>query len=229
MQISKRLVFSIAAVAAVAALAAGCGGIAAIGTETASEKEIPAEFHLRQTKGKILVFVNQPGWVRAPMDLRTALTDSFNMAFEHNVGIAKERLIPYSSIMNLRTTLAANEKNDAFKAASKLGAEYVLSIEIMEFELTTFSEKDFFNGAINTKSCLYNSQGEKLWPKERGEKEEACKILTLGFEARKETVKSAVDRLANATAHCVTRYFYNCKKIKFRIAEEHKEFDYYKW
>jgi len=220
---SKKTIISILGLALGAALIAGCGGIAAIGTPTSSEKEVPAEFKLRRTKGKILVFASQLAWVKSPMDLRASLTNSFNQAFEQRARLKEERLIPYTDILKLRMGLPVNEKNDAFKIASKLGAGYVLVVEVMDFELSTFAEKDFFNGMIQTKSCLYDIKGDKLWP------EDECRGLTLGFEAEKGTAKSAVEKLSAATAHCVTRYFYNCKVVKFRIAEEQKELDYYKW
>jgi hypothetical protein len=220
---SKKAIFSVLGLALGAALIAGCGAIATMGTETSSEKEIPAEFKLGRTEGKILVFASQSAWIKSPVDLRTGLTNSFNQALEQRAGLKKERLIPYTDIVKLRMELPENERNDAFKIASKLNAAYVLVVEVTDFELSTFAERDFFNGMIQTKSCLYDIKGDKLWPEDEG------RVLSLGFEAEKETAKSAVERLSDATAHCVTRYFYNCKQIKFRIAEEQKELDYYKW
>ncbi|OHB54993.1 MAG: hypothetical protein A2173_02300 [Planctomycetes bacterium RBG_13_44_8b] len=220
---SKKTILSVLGLALGAVCIAGCGGIASIGTPTASEKEIPAEFAMGQTEGKIVVFASQSAWLKSPMDLRAELTKSFEQAFEERVRLKKERLIPYSDIVKLRMELAENERNDAFKIASKLNAAYVLTVEVMDFELSTFAERDFFNGMIQTKSCLYDIKGDKLWPEDEG------RVLTLGFEAEKGTAKSAVEKLSNATAHCVTRYFYNCKQERFRIAEEQKEFDYYKW
>lgn len=223
MLISKKVVFSVLGLALGAGLISGCGGIASIGTETASEKEVPAEFKIGQTEGKILVLAIQSAWIKSPVDLRAELTRSFNQAFELSAGLKKERLIPYADIVKVRMELAENERNDAFKTASKLGAAYVLTVEVIDFELSTFAERDFFNGTIQTKSCLYNISGEKLWPEDDG------RVLALGFEAEKGTMQTAVAKLSDATAHCVTRYFYNCKQERFRIAEEHRELDYYKW
>jgi hypothetical protein len=94
----------------------------------------------------------------------------------------------------------------------------------MDFELSTFAEEDLFNGMMLTKSCLFDAKGNKIWPQN-----EECRQITVGFEDEKGTVESAVEKLSTATAHCVTRYLYNCKTEQFRIAEEQKELDYYTW
>ena len=61
---SKKTIFSVLGLALGVALIAGCGGIATIGTETSSEKEVPAEFKLGRTEGKILVFASQSAWIK---------------------------------------------------------------------------------------------------------------------------------------------------------------------
>jgi len=221
-------IFIILGIAITTAFWTGCGTIGGIGgamsSEMPSEKVIPAEFKLDETEGKIIVFINQPGWIRSPMDLRTALTKSTNIALVEKAEIKKERLTEYADIQKIRIALPQDKKEDVFETASKAGAKYVLTVQVLDFDLSTFAEKDLFNGTMTTKSCLYDMEQKKIWPTEEDYKE-----ITVNIEAEKGTMETAVGKLSNATAFCVTRYFYDCKAIRFRIAEEQKELDSDKW
>ena len=223
----KKNIFIILGLAIAAVFFAGCqtvGGIGgAMSSEMPSEKMIPAEFELDETEGKIIVFVNQSGWIRSPMDLRTALTNSLNAALVEKMKIKRDRLTEYAQVQKIRIELPQDKRDDPFETALKAGAKYVLVIQVMDFDLSTFAEKNFFNGTMTTKSCLYDIERKKLWPAE------GCKETTVIIEAESGTMESAVGKLSNATAFCVTRYFYDCKAVRFRIAEEQKELDPDKW
>jgi len=230
MSVIKKNILIILCITGAAAFWTGCGltsGTAGLlSSETESEKVTPAEFNLVKTQGKIVVFVSQPAWIKTPMDLRVTLIDAVNAALEEKAQIKKERLIPYADVLKSRMELADEKRNDPFEVASKLNAQYVLVIEIADFDLSTFAEEDFFNGLMVTKSCLFDANSNKLWTQDANE---GCREITVGFEDEKGTAKSAVFRLSAATAHCVTRYLYNCKANYFRIAEEQKKLDFYTW
>jgi hypothetical protein len=210
-----------------AAFLLGCGVAAGLASnaasETPSEKETPAEFKLRPTEGKIAVVVTQPAWIKSPMDLRATLTSSLNAAFEIKAEIKKERLTAYSDIMKIRMSLPEDKKNNPIEIAKKLNAKYVLTVEVQDFDLSTFAEKDFYNGIMKVKSCITDSNGVKLWPtKKEGEN---YRLTSVEIENEKGTVKSAVEKLSDAAAFCITRYFYNCKTDHFRIPEEKREIE----
>jgi hypothetical protein len=216
-------------ISAAAAMLSGCGaGSAVVGglsSETPSEKETPAEFKLGEAlgkEGKIIVVVTQPAWIKSPMDLRNALTNSLNAAFEIKAEIKKERLTAYSDIMKIRMSLPEDKKNDPIETAKKLNAKYVLTVEVQDFDLSTFAEKDFYNGTMTVKSCITDSNGVKLWPKKEGED---YRLTSVEIENEKGTVESAVGKLSDAAAFCITRYFYNCKTDHFRIPEEKRNIE----
>jgi len=228
MNTNKKNILITLCIATAIAFAAGCksaGALAGLGTERDSEKKTPAEFELGETEGKIVVFISQPGWIKTPMDLRVTLTNSLNQMLEEKAGIKKERLIKYADVLKIRMELPEDKRDNATEVASKLGAKYVLAVQVMDFEISTFSEKDFYTGQMVTTACLNNTKGEKLWPVSG----EGCKEATVGIETEAGTLKSSVEQLSNATAHCVTRYFYDCKTERFRIQEEQKELDSYTW
>jgi len=200
------------------------GGI--LSSETDAEKVIPAEFDLAKTDGNIVIAVSQPAWIKTPIDLRIILTNAINTTLEEKAKIKKRRLIPYADVLKCRRELADEKRDDPFAITSKLNAQYVLAIQITDFELSTFAEEDLFNGTMITKSCLFDANSNKIWPQDAND---TSRQITVGFEDEKATAELAVGKLAAATAHCITRYLYNCKKEKFRIAEEQKELDFYTW
>jgi hypothetical protein len=230
MSVTLKNILITIAVAAAAAFWTGCGlsliggATGVLSSETESEKVTPAEFNLTKTEGKIVVVVSQPAWIKTPMDLRITLTDFINAAIEEKTKIKKDRLTPYTDVLNCRMALPDEKRDDPFETASKLGARYLLTVQITDFELSTFAEKDFFNGSMLTRSCLFDANSIRVWPQDSNE---GCREISVGFEDEKGTVKSAVERLSAATAHCITRYLYNCKKEQFNIAEEQKNIDSY--
>ena len=160
------------------------------------------------------------------MDLRVTLTEAINAALVEKAKIKEERLFPYTDVLKTRMKLSDEKKDDPFEIALKLNAQYVLAVQITDFELSTFAEEDLFNGTMLAKSRLLDAKGNKIWPQDANE---GWRETTVGFEDEKGTVRTAVERLSAATAYCVTRYFYNCKTERFRIAEEQKKLDFYTW
>ena len=230
MSVTIKNILITVSIAGAAAFWTGCGiagGIAGnLATETESEKVTPAEFKLAKTEGKIVIFTETPAWIKTPMDLRVTLTEAINAALVEKAKIKEERLFPYTDVLKTRMKLSDEKKDDPFEIALKLNAQYVLAVQITDFELSTFAEEDLFNGTMLAKSCLLDAKGNKIWPQDANE---GWRETTVGFEDEKGTVRTAVERLSAATAYCVTRYFYNCKTERFRIAEEQKELDFYTW
>ena len=224
---TKKNILITICIAAATVFAAGCSTVGGLGGNLASERDsekiTPAEFKLAETEGKIVVFVIQPGWIKSPMDLRILLTTSINAALVAKVEIKKERLTEYADIQKIRMTMAEDKKDDPVEIVQKLNAQYVLAVQITDFDLSTFAEKNFYNGMMLTKTCLYDAKGEKIWPSSEG-----CREVTVGFETEAGTMQSSVERLSNAAAFCITRYLYNCKLANFHITEEQKELDTYK-
>jgi hypothetical protein len=228
--IIKKNIFIALSIAAATAFWAGCGLIGGttgiLSSETRSEKVTSAEFNLAKTDGNVVVVVSQPAWVKAPFDMRMKLTDAVNAAFEEKAKIKKDRLIPYANVQKCRMELPDEKREDPFEIASKLNAQYLLAVQITDFELNTFAEEDLFNGMMITKSCLFDANRNKMWPQDANE---GFRQTAVGFEDEKSTVELAVSKLTAAAAHCITRYLYNCKTEKFRIPEEQKELDFYNW
>mgnify|MGYP001417897282 CR=1 FL=1 len=228
MTISKKNLILTISLAVLAAFWYGCslaGGLAGVASsETESEKITKAEFKLKQTEGKILVLVHQSGWIKSPMDLRSELTKYINESLvnKENVKLDKERIIEYNDVLKARLQLSEDKRDEPNQIAAKLQARYIIYVQILDFDLQTFAERNIYNGLMSANFCLLDESGKKLWPQGDNNKTSLVEI-----EAEKGTMEKSVAKLAAATAHCITRYFYDCRTIRFRPPEEHRDAESY--
>ncbi|OHB61608.1 MAG: hypothetical protein A2Y12_11270 [Planctomycetes bacterium GWF2_42_9] len=225
MKFNKKNIIIVISITILAAFWVGCNSAAGllgnVSSETESEKIIPAEFKIAETEGKIAVLIQQPGWIKTPMDLRIPLTKYINTSLKETVKLKEDRLIEYKDVLNARLQLPDDKRDEPNEIAAKLGAKYVLYVQIMDFDLSTFAERDFYNGLMKTNASLLDEKGNRIWPKDES------KASIVEIEDEKGTIEASVNKLTAATAHCITRYFYDCKTIRFRVPEEHKEIENY--
>lgn len=235
MKINKKNIIFLFSLTVIVAFLSGCammmvpllantpGAIGSASTEMESEKVTKAEYKFeKKDKGKILVLVYQPGWIKTPMDLRPEITKYINQAFadKEKGNVKKERLIEYKEVLNTRMALPESQRDEPNAISKKLGAKYILYVQVMDFDLSTFAEKDFYNGMLAANTCLLDANGVKVWPDGKDNRTTKVEI-----EDEKGTMEKAVAKLTAATAHCVVRYFYDCKTVRFRIQEEHRELE----
>jgi len=199
------------------ALYSGCGLIARLSSETSHEKRVPPEYDLAAPadNSKVLVYVQQPSWLKTPVDIRMHLTDAINAKFAEKTSLTAERLFSYKQQLAFRAAEPGRATHSIFELASGMGASAVLIVELVDFELSTFAEKNLYTGSLRTQSCLFNTAGQRLWP-ETGK----CRDITVGIDFESGTAEKATDKLASAAAHCIVRYFYPCRKSHFNISEE---------
>ncbi|HAL45143.1 MAG TPA: hypothetical protein DCP47_04405 [Phycisphaerales bacterium] len=225
MKFNKKNIIIVISITILAAFWVGCNSAAGllgnVSSETESEKIIPAEFKIAETEGKIAVLIQQPGWIKTPMDLRIPLTKYINTSLKETVKLKEDRLIEYKDVLNARLQLPDDKRDEPNEIAAKLGAKYVLYVQIMDSDLSTFAERDFYNGLMKTNASLLDEKGNRIWPKDES------KASIVEIEDEKGTIEASVNKLTAATAHCITRYFYDCKTIRFRVPEEHKEIENY--
>ena len=199
---------------------AGCkyGGLAGIfGTEGHHEKKIPAEYDLAEnTEKKILVLVEQPGWLDAQVNLRYYLTKIVRQDLMVKVKIPPENLIAYSTLSEFRASEPDFSMLSPFDIGEALDADMVLLIAVEDYQLREMAEMGYYTGILNTRAVLFDTESaKKLWPRA-----EQSKSVKVGYEVEVGGLEVAVSRLVAASAYCTTRYFYDCPKAKFRIAED---------
>jgi len=195
--------------------AGGCGLVAVMGTATNREKRIPAEYKFNNGE-KILVLVNQPGWLNAKANLLYHLTQAIYRSFIMKLRIPPQCLISYDELCDFRSNRTDFWKLTPIQVGEALGANKVLVVYIEDCQLYEMGESGYHKGWLSARAVVLDvGSGKRVWPKNANSKD-----IKVGFEFEREGAEAAVTRLADACAYCVIRYFYDCPKDKFKIAED---------
>jgi hypothetical protein len=204
----------------------GCGIVGLLGTPSQYEKKIPAEYNLAKQKGKkILAFVEQPGWLDAQTNLRYYLTEAIRESLIAKVKVPPEYIISYNELSEFRSNKGDFSLLSPVAVGKALGADIVLFVMIEDYQLGEVAETtDYYSGLLGAQTALFETaNGGKLWPESA-----EGKSIKVSFEAE-HGQETAVKRLASACAHCITRYFYNCTKDKFKIFDERSNAGWEEW
>ncbi|UCF43342.1 MAG: hypothetical protein JSV99_12380 [Planctomycetota bacterium] len=191
-----------------------------VATPTEHEKKIPAEYDLTKRKGqKMLVLVHEPGWLGAQVNLRYYLTEAINENLQRKVRTEPEYLTGYDELSEFRSNHGNFSLLSAVEVGAALDASMVLLVVVEDYQLTKMGETDYYKGFLAARTVLLDvGSGEKLWPKS-GE----SKTVRVGFEIESGGQAAAVRRLAADCAYCTVRYFYDCPKRRFKIADDRSD------
>ena len=207
---------------ATASLVGGCksaGIISVFATPSRHEIKIPAEYDLTKHKHKdkkILLLARQPGWLNANVNLRYYLTKSINKEFTEKVKIAADNLVSYKQLSEFRSNKSDFSLLSPARVGKALGADMVLLVTVKSYQLNRMAETNYYDGFLNIQAVLIDVETEeKLWPESAN-----SKSIKVGFEVESNGREVALDRLADACAHCTVRYLYNCTKDKFKIGDD---------
>lgn len=194
----------------------GCGIVGLLGTPSPYEKKIPAEYDLTKQKGrKVLVLVEQPGWLIAQANLRYYLTGAIRENLIAKVKVPPKYILSYNELSEFRSNKDDFSSLSPVAVGKALGADIVLLVMIEDYQLSEVAESDYYGGVLRVQATLFETaNGGKVWP-EYAE----SKSIKVSFEAE-HGQETADKRLASACAHCITRYFYNCTKDKFKVFDE---------
>ncbi len=190
----------------------GCG----ILVPTSHEKKVPAEFQLADYKGKkTLVLVNQPAWLGAPVALRQELTERINGYLIEMVELSPDDIIDYEQLSDFRAERVDYNMMTEAQIGGALGADLVLLVVLDAFGMKKLPDVDYYNGALGCQVIIIDVESaKKLWP------EETAKVVRVGFEFDVRGQEMAVKRLTTAAAYCITRYLYDCRMDRFKIADD---------
>ncbi|MGA2679833.1 MAG: hypothetical protein ABSF37_11130 [Sedimentisphaerales bacterium] len=201
---------------------AGCDAVGLVGvisTPTSSEAGASAEYDLSKNKNqKILVFVDQPTYLRDYPNLRFYITDTTTKILQDKdrARISPSLFIDYQALADLRVNEPKFSAFSPSQIGEKLGADLVLVITVTDCKVRDIPEGGYVSGSLDAYAALYMvSSGEKLWPTT-----EHSRLVQVGFESERRGRDAAVVRLAAAASRCVTRYLYNCPKAGFKVSDE---------
>ncbi|MCX5635558.1 MAG: hypothetical protein NTW55_06960 [Planctomycetota bacterium] len=204
----------------------GCAVIARMGTPTSHEIKIPAQYDIIKNKGdKILILVEQPGWLNVQVDMRSYLTDSISREITQKTKISAGRFIPYNKLSEYRSNTPNFASLLPVEIGKAMDANIVLVVRIDDFQMAQLVDSGYYKAALDAKAILFDSvTGVQLWPAGGN-----GKIIKVGFEIEQGGRDIATSRLAAAAAYCTVRYFYNCPKDQFKIADDRSGAGFNEW
>jgi hypothetical protein len=199
----------------------GCGLIGIIGSENPSEKKIPAEVRLIKDKKmdanrKLLVLIKQPSWLNAPPLLGQVLTEQIHARLVANKALALSNLISEESLAKFRGSTPDFYSMAPLDIGKAMNTDWVLVVELTSYKLYNIADTEYLSGELAGRAFVIDiADSKQLWPAGLG----GGKIEVV-FDVEKKGNKAGLARLAAAFSHCVTRYFYDCPKYRFKIADE---------
>ena len=210
----------------VALFYSGCGVVGIVGTPRAHEEKVVAEYDLAEHKDqKILVLVNQPAWLNAQVNLRYYLTRVINKNLTAKVKIPPEYLVSYGELSEFRSNKSDFLLLSPVEVGEALDANMVLLVEIGSYELNKIAETSYYEGFLGVQSVFLDvATGEKIWPESA-----KSKSIKVGFDIESRGQEIAVGRLTAASTHCLIRYFYDCPKNEFKIADDRSGIGWENW
>ncbi len=183
-----------------------------------SEENVPAEYDLtklRKTDEKILVLVEQPGWLNIKFNARRELAKSINKELQLKLEVDEEQVYDYEKVSGLIENHQRPYLNPG-KVGKDAGAEYVLFVTIDSCRLDRTADISNINAGMSYRAKLIEvSKNEKVWPISA-----KYKTVKIAFEFESGGLQVAISRLTASAAKGVVRYFYDCPYYKFKFSDE---------
>ena len=207
------------------AVAVSCGGCNVFGwlvSETAHEEKVKAQFKLADYgKEGVLVFVDSLKKINVGYGLEEKLEGAVENYLVKKVRLKKENILGGDELSKLRSSRPDFDRMSPVMVGEALGVGKVLYVRIENYNLYNIDGRDYYEGFLLTRSVLFDvGTGAVVWPDTR-----AGKVIRVKVDLETAGREIALARLATATAHCITRFFYNCPKDRFRISEEQVIYD----
>ncbi len=203
-----------------------CAILGVMGTPTGQERVVTAEYDLARHKDqKILILVEQPGWLSAGTNLRFYLTDAITRELTRKLKLTPECFVAYDELSQFRSDRSDFSLLSPVEVGKALNADVALLVSVEDCQLNEMAEANYYSGLLAAQAALFETaSGRRLWP-ESGE----SKSIKVGFDIESLGPDVAVRRLAAGCAYCTVRYFYNCPKNKFKIADDRSSVGWEDW
>jgi len=201
----------------------GCNVVGFMGSPTPHEKKVPSEYKLRGTKSRVLVFVDQARSSTVGFQVRGVLDKAVAAYLVKKVRVDENDIIASAGYTS--SGLDAYSGLSPAQIGKKAGADLVLYIRIDKYGLNEMDRRGYYDGAMITRSVLVDVDSAKVvWPASK-----EARLIRLKVELETGGREAASNRLMSGTAHCITRYFYDCPGDQFRRGDEQKEFEFENW
>ncbi len=204
----------------------GCEIIGFIASPTYHEQKIPAQYKLKDhAKQGILVFVDKAPASGAQAALQADLSDMIGTFLVKKAGVKSKYIVSYQEISQLQAQRKDFARLSPVQVGDILDVGLVLYVLIENYSLYRIADHDYHNGSLFTRSVLFDvSASRVLWPLDGDGK--AVKAVV---EFENKGRKAALDRLTTTTAHCISRYLYDCSRAVFKTSAEQRDYNAEQW
>ena len=201
----------------------GCGILHTLFANQDEMGMVKAELELEEyLPGRVLVLVDQPSWVNCEANLRSMLTEDINFRLKEKFKL--KDLVEYGEIARLRAENPEFYKMSPYQVGRMVNADVVIVVGIDNYALYEIADAGYYSGSLVSRCSAFDVQENiKIWPRGSG-----TRRVGLCVEVEKGS-KKTLERLSKGSAHCVVRYFQDCKNEKFNIIDEEIDFRKIDW
>ena len=203
-----------------------CEIVGVLVSPTPHEQKIPAQYKLKDHDEQgILVFVDKAPASGAQDSIQEDLSDMIDTFLVKKAGVKSKYIVSYREIAQLQAQKKDFAELSPVQVGDALDVGLVLYVLIENYSLYKIPDHDYYNGSLFTRSVLFDvSASEVLWPLDGDGK--AIKAV---IEFENKGREAALDRLTTTTAHCVSRYLYDCSKARFKTSAERRDYNSELW
>jgi len=204
----------------------GCEILGVIVSPTHHEQKIPAQYRLKDhAKQGILVFVDKAPASVTQAALQADLSDIIDTFLVKKAGVKSKYIISYREISQLKAQKKDFAELSPVQVGQALDVGLVLYVLIENYSLYKIADHDYYNGSLFTRSVLFDVSASKiLWPLD-GDGRTVKAVVEFENKGR----QAALDRLTTTTAHCISRYLYDCSRARFKTSAEQRDYNSEQW
>ena len=198
-------------------LCGSCNMIGVIGSKSYYEQKVLAEFMLKDVaEGGVLVFVDEAGDGKEELERRPGLSEMVGALLVKKARIKSKNLVSHDRLSQLRGQREDFSSLSPVQLGRAAGAAVVLYVLVEDYELYAMGEQMYHGGSLVVRSILFDvASGRVLWPR-RGD----GRVVKAKVEIETGGRAPTLNRLVVATAHCITRNLYDCRRPVYRTADE---------
>ncbi len=204
----------------------GCNVFGLLVSETIHEERSKAQFRLAEYgKEGVLLFVDSLKRTNVAYGFQEELEGSIEHYLVKKARLKRKNILDWDALSELRSSRPDFDRMSPVKVGEALGVGKVLYVRIENYSLYNIDGRDYYEGFLVTRSVLFDvGTGAVVWPDTR-----AGKVIRVKVDLETKGREATVARLTTATAHCITRFFYNCPRDRFRISEEQVIYEMTDW
>jgi hypothetical protein len=194
-------------------LCGGCNIFGLLVNPGAFEDKLKPGYDLKpESKRKILVWVDYSPGSGAGNTEAEALTASVVSQLISKVGVKKKNIIIQSNTDTLSRDMSVRPENLAVKA----GAELAFYVHIESFQAINLHSETVYTGNMTSRGVLLDAKNNQvLWPQQG-----SGVVADVAIEMTSKGRSDVIGQLCKASAHCLVRDLYACRKTEYKINEE---------